>query len=214
MLDAELFIEVPATMSLVDPRIEHEIQLNETSDSARIQFLISDVSLVESTLLLKSSCGEDCNITVHITAEDSLANALMNSTEMLLPFKPYSGSFHYVTLRMLSGNMSNVIIQLIDDTRVNENDRISLVQVMRKSFPEFFLFDYEHLHENDTKPQPFNVTTDALSVLSFEIYPVYDVGGTVTLGLKLIDVEEKYKTNIVLVACVSLGLYSISILIA
>jgi len=208
-MDAEMFVEIPATTSLVDPEIEYKVQLDETSDTTIVQYLIPDVGLKELNLSLKSSCGEDCNIVVYITAEDNLADSLLNSTAMSLPFKPYIGDFHYVTLRLLSGNASNVTMQL-PINRQMDIDQVTPVELSRKSFPEFFLFDYEHLRGNDTKPQPFNVTADTLSVLSFEIGRVYDVGGTVTLGFKLIDVEEKYKKSIVLVACVSLGWFALS----
>lgn len=203
VLDAEMFIETPATTSLIDAEVEHEAQLDEASDTTIVQYLLSDVGLAEVNLALNSSCGEDCEIAVHVTAEDNLADGLLNSTATMLPFKPYASGFHYVTLRLLSGNASNVTMRF--DRRTNEDDQVTSVALLRKSFPEFFLFDYEHLRNNDTKPQPFNVTANALSVLSFEIGRVYDVGGTVTLGFKLVDVEEKYKKSIVLVACVSLG---------
>lgn len=206
VLDTEMFIEAPATTSLVNLEVEHEVQLDEASDTTIVQYLMPDVGLAEVNLTLRSSCGEDCEIVVHITAEDNLAGGLLNSTTTVLPFKPYAGGFHYVTLRLLAGNSSNVTMRL--DRQTNRDDQVTSVVLLRKSFPEFFLFDYEHLRGNDTKPQAFNVTANALSVLSFEIGRVYDVGGTVTLGFKLVDVEEKYKKNIVLVACVSLGYYS------
>ncbi|KAG5324721.1 TMM8A factor, partial [Acromyrmex heyeri] len=209
IMDAEMFVEMPATTSLVDSEIEYKVQLDETSDTAIVQYLIPDVGLEELSLFLKSSCGEDCNIVVYVTAEDNLADGLLNSTAMSLSFKPYVDNFHFVTLRLLSGNASNVTMQLPMNHQTDIGiDQVTPVVLSRKSFPEFFLFDYEHLLGNDTKPQPFNVTAEALSVLSFEIGRVYDVGGTVTLGFKLIDVEEKYKKNIVLVACVSLGYYT------
>lgn len=206
VMDAEMFVEMPATMSLMEPEIEFKVQLDETSDTAIVQYLVPNVGLEELSLSLKSSCGEDCNIVVHVTAEDNLADDLLNSTAMSLPFKPYADEFHYVTLRLLSGNASNVTMQLPMNRQVDVG--VEQVVLSRKSFPEFFLFDYEHLRGNDTKPQSFNVTADALSVLSFKIGRVYDVGGTVTLGFKLVDVEEKYKKNIILVACVSLGWFS------
>lgn len=206
VMDAEMFVEMPAMISLMDPEVEHKVQLDELSDTVIVQYLVPDVGLEELSLSLNSSCGEDCNIAVYVTAEDNLADSMLNSTAMLLPFKPFINTFHYVTLRLLSGYASNVTVQL--PTSRQTDDQVTPVVLSRKSFPEFFLFDYEHLHGNDTKPQPFNVTADALSVLSFEIGRVYDVGGTVTLGFKLVDVEEKYKKSIVLAACVSLGSFA------
>lgn len=202
VLDSEMFAEMPTITLLLNPGLAHKMQLNETSDSAVIQFLIPDIDFMEPSILLSSSCGENCNITVHVTAEDNIANVLLNFKQTSLSFKPYIGSFHYVTLRLLSGNASNIIMRLTNHTVF---DQITFVELTRKSFPEFFLFDYEHLSGNDTKPQPFNVTVDALTVFSFKIGRVYDVGGTVTLGFKLVDIDEKFKKNIVLVACVSFG---------
>ncbi|XP_011341819.1 post-GPI attachment to proteins factor 6 isoform X2 [Ooceraea biroi] len=213
VLDAEMFVETPGTTLLVDLRDENQVQLDSaSSDTAIVQYRVSDVGLQNLNLSLKSSCSENCNVTVHVTAEDNLADTLLNkSATTLLSFKPFVGRFHYVTLRLLSGNATNVTLQVLknnDERRINGSDQVTSVKLSRKSFPEFFLFDYEHLRGNDTKPQAFNVTSDALSVLSFDVGRVYDVGGTVTLGFKLIDVEERYKKHIVLVACVSLGYYS------
>jgi len=203
-----MFVEMPAITFLVNLKDEHEVHLDSvTSDTAVVQYLVSDVGLQDMNLSLKSSCTEDCNVIVHVTAEDNLACILLNNSTML-SFKSFIDRFHYVTLRLLSGNATNVTLRVLendDERRTNGSDQVTSVDLSRKSFPEFFLFDYEHLRANDTKPQSFNVTSDALSVLSFDIGRVYDVGGTVTLGFKLIDVEERYKKNIVLVACVSLG---------
>ncbi|XP_012226359.1 post-GPI attachment to proteins factor 6 isoform X2 [Linepithema humile] len=209
MLDAEMLVETPTTTSLIDSEFEYEVQLNETSDTAVVQYFVPDVGLEKLNLSLKLSC-DDCDIAIYITAEDNLVDDVINSTMTSLSFRPYAGVFHYVTLRLLSGNTSNVTMRLPTsrEHRTDAVNQVTPVVLLRKSFPEFFLFDYEHLHGNDTKPQPFNVTADTLSVLSFEIGRVYDVGGTITLGFKLVDVEEKYKKDIILVACVSLGYYT------
>lgn len=201
-----MFIEMPTKTSLVaDPEVEHEVQLDEASDTAIVQYFLPDVGMAKLSLYLNSSCGEDCEIDVHVTAGDTLVNGLFNSTMWVQMFKPYSDKFHYVTLRLLSGNASNVTMRLLTNREHQTNDKLTPVKLSKKSFPDFFLFDYEHLRGNDTKPQAFNVTAEALSVLKFEIGRVYDVGGTVTLGFKLVDVEDKHKKTIVLVACVSLG---------
>ncbi|XP_020277842.1 transmembrane protein 8B [Pseudomyrmex gracilis] len=209
VMDAEMFIEMPTKTSLVaDPEVEHEIQLDEASDTAIVQYFLPDVGMAKLSLYLNSSCGEDCEIDVHVTAGDTLVNGLFNSTMWVQMFKPYSDEFHCVTLRLLSGNASNVTMRLLTNREHQTNDKSTPVKLSKKSFPDFFLFDYEHLRGNDTKPQAFNVTAEALSVLKFKIGRVYDVGGTVTLGFKLVDVEEKNKKAIVLVACVSLGYYT------
>lgn len=201
VMDAELLLEPASMVSLMDPKQEYEVHINESTDSAVMQLLIPN-EFVDSSLSLRSTCGEECRIAVHVTADDHLAGVIVNSTNATVPFKPYSDAFHYVTLRLLSGESSNVSLQLVDGSST-EASQVMSVDLMRKSLPDFFLFDYEHLRGNGTKPSAFNLTADTLSVLSFEIGRVYDVGGTLTLGLKLVDVEEK--KNIVVVACISLG---------
>ncbi|KAK9299726.1 hypothetical protein QLX08_007352 [Tetragonisca angustula] len=205
VLDAELLLEFASIVSPMDPKLEYEVHMNESVDSAVMQLFIPD-EFVDSSLSLKSTCGEECRIAVHVIAEDHLAGMIMNTTNATVFFKPYSDAFHYVTLRLLSGESSNVSLQFLDNSVAY--DSVKSVDLMRKSLPDFFLFDYEHLRGNSTKPSAFNLTSDTLSVLSFEIGRVYDVGGTLTLGLKLVDVKEKEKKNIIVIACISLGYYS------
>lgn len=185
----------------MDPKREHKVYMNKSTDSVVMQLFVPD-EFTDSSLLLKSSCGEECKIAVHVTADDHLAGTILNSTNANVFFKPYSDALHYVTLRLLSGESSDVVLQLIDDSSLNSS-QVKTVDLMRRSLPDFFLFDYEHLKENSTKPSAFNLTADTLSVLSFEIGRVYDVGGTLTVGFKL--VEEKEKKNVVVAVCISLG---------
>ena len=197
-----MLLEFASIVSPMDPKLEYEVHMNESVDSAVMQLFIPD-EFVDSSLSLKSTCGEECRIAVHVIAEDHLAGMIMNTTNATVFFKPYSDAFHYVTLRLLSGESSNVSLQFLDNSVAY--DSVKSVDLMRKSLPDFFLFDYEHLRGNSTKPSAFNLTSDTLSVLSFEIGRVYDVGGTLTLGLKLVDVKEKEKKNIIVIACISLG---------
>lgn len=203
MLNAELLLESASLVSLMDSKLEYEVHVNESADSAMMQLLIPD-QFVESSLSLKSSCGEECQIAVHVTADDHLAATIVNTTNSTLFFKPYSDMFHYVTLRLLSGNSSNVSLQLLDNSPM-EVGQVKSLDLMRESLPDFFLFDYEHLLANGTKSSAFNLSADTMSVLSFGIGRIYDVGGTLTLGLKLVNLNEKEKKNVVVVACISLG---------
>ncbi|XP_033323821.1 post-GPI attachment to proteins factor 6 [Megalopta genalis] len=205
VLNAELLLESASLVSLMDSKLMY-VHMNESANSAMMQLLVPD-NYVESSLSLRSSCGEECRVAVHITADDHLAATIVNTTNTTLLFKPYSDVFHYVTLRLLSGDASNVSLQLLDVSPTNSS-QVKSVDLMRKSLPDFFLFDYEHLLGNGTKPSAFNLSADAMSVLSFGIGRIYDVGGTLTLGLKLVENEEKEKRNVVVVACISLGYYS------
>ncbi|CAK9813364.1 Post-GPI attachment to proteins factor 6 [Anthophora quadrimaculata] len=206
VLDAELLLESASIVSPMDPKLKYEVHMNGSVDSAVIQLPIPE-EFIDSSLSLKSTCGEECKIAVHVTAEDHLAAKIMNTTNATVFFKPYSDAYHYVTLRLLSGESSNVSLQLLD-TSPTDSGQVKSVDLMRKSLPDFFLFDYEHLRGNGTKPSAFNLTADTLSVLSFVIDRVYDVGGTLTLGFKLVDTKDKEKKNVVVVACISLGYYS------
>lgn len=206
ILDAELLLESASIVSPLDPKLKYEVHMNGSVDSAVIQLPIPE-EFIDSSLSLKSTCGEECKIAVHVTAEDHLAAKIVNTTNATVFFKPYSDAYHYVTLRLLSGESSNVSLQLLD-TSPTDSGQVKSVDLMRKSHPDFFLFDYEHLRGNGTKPSAFNLTADTLSVLSFVIDRVYDVGGTLTLGFKLVDTKDKEKKNVVVVACISLGYYS------
>ncbi|CAK9822721.1 Post-GPI attachment to proteins factor 6 [Anthophora retusa] len=206
VLDAELLLESASIVSPMDPKLKYEVHMNGSVDSAVIQLPIPE-EFIDSSLSLKSTCGEECKIAVHVTAEDHLAAKIVNTTNATVFFKPYSDAYHYVTLRLLSGESSNVSLQLLD-TSPTDSGQVKSVDLMRKSLPDFFLFDYEHLRGNGTKPSAFNLTADTLSVLSFVIDRVYDVGGTLTLGFKLVDTKDKEKKNVVVVACISLGYYS------
>lgn len=205
VLDAELLVESPSVVSLPNPRLEYEVYMNESVDSAVMQLLLPE-EFADSGLSVKSSCGKDCRIGVHVTAEDHLAGTIVNTTNASLFFKPYIDAFHYVTLRLLSGEASNVSVQLLNGSSFDAS-QVKSVDLMRKSLPEFFLFDYEHLRGNDTKPSAFNLTADSILILSFDIGKVYDVGGTLTVALKLVDVD-KNKKNTIVAACISLGYYS------
>lgn len=204
MLDAELFLESASIVLPMDPKYEYEVHMNESLDSAVMVLLIPD-EFVDSSLSLKSTCGEECRIAVHVTADDHLTGMIMNTTNATVFFKPYSDAFHYVTLQLLSGESSNVSLQLLDNSPAHDLDQVKSVDLVRKSLPEFFLFDFEHMWGNGTKPVAFNLTSDTLSVLSFEIGHVYDVGGTLTPNLKLVDAKDEEKKNVVVVACISLG---------
>ncbi|CAK9808819.1 Post-GPI attachment to proteins factor 6 [Anthophora plagiata] len=206
VLDAELLLESASIVSPMDSKLKYEVHMNGSVDSAVIQLPIPE-EFIDSSLSLKSTCGEECKIAVHVTAEDHLAAKIVNTTNATMFFKPYSDAYHYVTLRLLSGESSNVSLQLLD-TSPTDSGQVKSVDLMRKSLPDFFLFDYEHLRGNGTKPSAFNLTADTLSVLSFVIDRVYDVGGTLTLGFKLVDTKDKEKKNVVVVACISLGYYS------
>ncbi|KOC61960.1 Transmembrane protein 8A, partial [Habropoda laboriosa] len=206
VLDAELLLESASIVSPMDPKLKYEVHINESANSAVMQLLIPE-EFIDSSLSLNSTCGEECKIAVHVTAEDHLAAKIVNTTNATVFFKPYSDAYHYVTLRLLSGEASNVSLQLLDSSPT-DSGQVKSVDLMRKSLPDFFLFDYEHLRGNGTKPSAFNLTADTLSVLSFEIGRVYDVGGTLTLGFKLVDTKDKEKKNVVVVACISLGYYS------
>lgn len=205
VLDAELQAEVPPVISLMDFNSEYEVQLNRNMDASVVQVFIPNN--LNTMLVLKPYCEDDCKFAVHIVAQELLAGIIANSTDLSLPFKPYPNTFHYVMLRWLHGNTSRISLQFENDTSV-ESTQVKSISLLRKSSPEFFFFDYEYRDENDTKSTPFNLTSEGLTVLDFKIGRVYDVGGTVTVGIKMLDVDKTDKRNVFVVVCVSLGYYS------
>ncbi|XP_014473988.1 PREDICTED: transmembrane protein 8B-like isoform X2 [Dinoponera quadriceps] len=104
VLDSEMFVEMPAMTLLVNPGIEHEVQLNETSDSAIMQFLVPDVGFVEPSLLLNSSCGRYSNITSGGACERvhnvTTADVYVNSTGPAYVHVPFpEAGIWYVSMR-------------------------------------------------------------------------------------------------------------------
>ncbi|KAI4486333.1 hypothetical protein M0802_012352 [Mischocyttarus mexicanus] len=205
--DAELLIEMPSVVSFIDFNKDYEIELNKNTDTSVAQISMPN-NLLNAGLALNQSCEDDCKFAIHIVAQEHITGQIINDTDTFIPFKPYSKTFHYITLRLLSGNMTKISLKFENNTSNFETNQVKNINLIRKSLPEFFLFDYEHRGENDTKPVPFNLTNDGITVLDFEIGRVYDVGGTVTVGVKMLDVDKKDEKKVFVVACISLGYYS------
>ncbi|KAK0164040.1 hypothetical protein PV328_002710 [Microctonus aethiopoides] len=204
VLDAELSVERVDTSVLMDITYEYEVLLSNVINSAILQFVVPDDYEI-ANISLTSTCGDKCRIATTIVTEEILTSSVMDNPELFLSFRPYTHAYHYLMLRLLSGNASNISIALSDNDSLSNNEStVNKIPLTRKSLPDFFLFDYEPLNGNSTKPTPVNVTINSLTMLSFRVGAVYDVGGTVSIGLKLLN-----KTNdIVVVGCISLGFYA------
>lgn len=202
---------------------DRTIFLSRQNDSALIQYLIPR-DVVSSRLIVRSSCAEDCLVSLHVTGADRIINGKINSSVTIFDFQPYhddydrlrssSSSMHYVVLRLETGNFTNVTIKL--DNAKYETDRLNFVKLTRKSLPDFFVFDYDHLPINATKNSPVNVKANDTTVLKFKVGSVYDIGGTLSVGLRLAeltkddddeDVDDDYDKKIIVVGCLSLGVY-------
>ncbi|XP_057339155.1 transmembrane protein 8B [Microplitis mediator] len=213
VLDAELSVERVGQSVFMKSNDENTITLSSNLlDTAMVQFFVpGDQQTINISLI--SSC-EECRVAANVITKETLKGALINQNETTLEFKPYVNSFHYLTLRLLSGNATNISIALpVDNLSLSDDifdidnyDTVAVnkVPLTRRSLPDFFLFDYEHLLGNSSKPSPVNITVDSLTVLSYQVAPVYDVGGTVSIGIKLV----KKSDDIVVVGCVSLGYYA------
>lgn len=83
------------------------------------------------------------------------------------------------------------------------------VPLMRQSYVPFFMYNYVRLpDENGKSSYSLNISTDTPTLMSFPVYPVKDIGGTLTVQLQVeMDVKTKIMTttlfNISLVACLS-----------
>lgn len=200
MLDVELLIEPVAIEGTLSET--KTINLNaKQNDSALLKFYVpKDVEKVELTL--DSSCA-NCTIYAYVTAQDNLAKTNFNSSKATMAFRPNENTIHNLLLRIHNGTESNVTISM---KKYGPTDRTYLnkVDLVRRSLSDFFLFDYDHLLENDTKASPVNLTVGTLTALKFDIGPVYDIGGTLTLGLKMVK-DEARVGKVLVVGCVSLG---------
>ena len=216
VLDAELAIEKSATYALVDDntkdRGEYTVQLNKSENrtSAALQFLMYGNSET-ANITLDSTCVGNCSVAVSLVTSENLGGLAINETTALrrnfLPFRPYTGnSFHYLICRLLTGEHSTISLSLPrGESKVAAESLVKQIDLTRKSFPDFFLFDYEYLIGNSTKSLPINLTADSLTVLNFEVGTISDVGGTLTVGIKLVG-EDKSK-DLYIFGCISLGFY-------
>lgn len=191
-------------VSLIDFNNEYEIELNKGKDTFVGRVFMPD-DLSDAIIALNQSYENDCKFAVHVVAREHLLGTIVNETDVFVPFKPYSKSLHYVTLRLMSGNTSKISLRFENDTSFADSNQVKSISLIRKSMPDFFVFDYEHRGENDTQSMPYNLTSDGITVLDFEIGRVYDVGGTVTVTIRMLDVNEKDQKNIFVVACITLG---------
>lgn len=202
ILDAELWAEYADTVHAVGED-EYTAELKSVGDSSIMHFLIPK-NTEKSTLRVHSSCGDNCTVSLHVTAGDQLVGRRINGTETIVDFRPYEDeSIHYVTLRLLSGVASNVTVSLRDVQEVGKN--LTEVGLTRETAADFFRFDYEHLVGNGSKPVPMNLTEGMVSVMRFKVGAVYDTGGTLFVGLKNADEKNEKSEKVILVGCVSYG---------
>ncbi|XP_063221877.1 post-GPI attachment to proteins factor 6 [Bacillus rossius redtenbacheri] len=93
----------------------------------------------------------------------------------------------------------------------------SRVPVLRQSFSAFFAFNYLRMVPGEDKTaSSINITTDTVTVFAYNVHPISDIGGTVSLDLVLnLTPELKNLTrssyNISVVACVDYNIRSIPI---
>ncbi|XP_012275962.1 post-GPI attachment to proteins factor 6 [Orussus abietinus] len=205
ILDVDLEVELADSVLTYDGEHPRILELNDTSNTAVVRFFVP-LTYNEPVMNLNSTCGELCNVDVIITTSEHLTNGSINTTDALIPFKPHTKVPHFLNLRLRSGNATSISVSLTENLAENATE-INPIVLMRKSLPDFFLFDYEYREGNDTKTSPLNLTLGTLSVLRFDVGAVYDVGGTVSVGLKLDNGEAKDDKNLVVVGCVSLGTY-------
>ncbi|XP_063987375.1 transmembrane protein 8B [Diachasmimorpha longicaudata] len=202
ILDSSLSVEKAAISLMIDPNNNYTVFLNQTNNSARLQFLISE-SNKPVNISISSTCADLCTVLANLIVEDVVTSVVINFTHKSLSFIPYPGYFHYLNLRLLSGNFTNVTVSFVQPPQ--EQTKHNEIDLVRKTLPEFFTFDYEFFSENSTTATPVNISSSGLTVLSFKIGSVYDIGGTLSIGIKLLNESR----DIVVVGCISLGTYPI-----
>lgn len=184
---------------------EYTSQLKKVGDSSIMHFRVPEKSADRLVLGVRSTCGESCVVSLHVTAGDHLLGRRINASETSVEFQPYEDdSVHYVTLRLDSGAPSNLTVSLRER---QEPEKLAEVGLTRKTAADFFRFDYEHLVGNNSKPVPMNLTAGATSVMRFKVGAVYDTGGILFVGLKIADDKstKTEKEKVILVGCVTYG---------
>ncbi|KAJ8674352.1 hypothetical protein QAD02_005614 [Eretmocerus hayati] len=159
------------------------------------------------------------------SSSDHLLGQIVNSTETDVQFRAHDDTSIpiHVVLMLQKGPGSEIVVKLESVQREKNGDEegtkmkvkrsresLSEIALTRKSLPDFFLFDYEHLGGNTSKPAPMNISADTLSVMRFKVGPVYDTGGTLSVGLKIADDYERPDKNstLVIVGCLNYGYFA------
>ncbi|XP_044011522.1 post-GPI attachment to proteins factor 6-like [Aphidius gifuensis] len=202
ILDADLLVEKIKLSMIMDINNKYNINLNNSLNTALLKFLIDDNYHDIINISITSSCGDNCKISINIIADDVIKSTQLNSTNITLSFKPYIQYFHHLTFELLSGN-STVLSIFLPKNINNNNNNIILndIPLVRKSLPDLFLFDYEYIPGNSTEQIPINITADKLTIMNFKIGPINDIGGTLSIGIKLVNKTD----DIIVIGCISLG---------
>lgn len=185
------------------------ISLNGANSSAIVRVLLPE-KFKNDELSFKTSCDSSSQLVVYASTEEQNSGLLMNGTDVKLPFKSYDDTMFQLTFVMHNSqaNNCNVMIEPLRAEPSSTTSKVAFVELTRKSLPEFFLFDYENLgNGSSSKPLPLNLTAGVLTVMKFEVGSIYDIGGTVTVGLKFTDDRSKEADRSLVVGCLSLGKY-------
>nr|XP_046479963.1 post-GPI attachment to proteins factor 6-like isoform X1 [Neodiprion pinetum] len=210
ILDAEVDVEREASLQLAVSARQPNIRLASIGDLSRVRFLMPN-NVIESSITIFSSSGVSSEVEVNVTANSYISSkgtelaqtTLNSSTAVSVPFKVWTNAFHYLTVRLLSGSSTDVSVVL--NNSVQRFSDATVVRLTRKSYPDFFLFDYEYLVDNQTKSSSVQLTTTSTSVFSFEINSISDTGGTLTVALRLKDKGKSEPENFTVFGCVHLG---------
>ncbi|XP_054738185.1 uncharacterized protein LOC129244530 [Anastrepha obliqua] len=93
---------------------------------------------------------------------------------------------------------------LVQEWRPNRFRNIDFYPLLRQTYREFFMFDYDLMpDENGTVPTVLNLTGGMPAGFAFEVGDVYDIGGTLTFALLMkqelksdsIELKNVWSTN-------------------
>lgn len=91
-----------------------------------------------------------------------------------------------LVFHILADNIEN-------DVQFLENRLFESYPLLRQTYREFFMFDYDLLPDaNGTVPQSLNLTSGITSLFKFEVGDVYDIGGTLSFAVAIKNLLKNY----------------------
>lgn len=140
------------------------------------------------------------------TDDENLSICAVNLNEkqndINIIFYPYPNEWHYLEITygnddMLTSQVSKINLCSASEKFVDRNQSTdlgdsSVFELVRDTKSEYFTFEYNlPPNMNDYSPTLVNLTSGNVTYMKFNIFPVQDIGGTLSLGATL-KMDLKY----------------------
>lgn len=180
-------------------------------------FVPRHVDRISWKVTVLNACPDCLNVSVFVqanslpTATDYLQSAVIypnQSGDVTVEFYPQTGQWHYVEFEFIdteaekNATVDNTTTFQFDfrvelifheddsvDTERLDRRQFEEYPLLRQTYREFFMFDYDLLPDtNGTVPTSVNLTSGFPSLFKFGVGDVYDIGGTLSFAVAMKNV--------------------------